>query len=179
MGNKPQSKTVTSYKKYNAAKYALTAGAFVCPLVPASVVTAINWEEWFAKSSSSLPFGFACLLLTVITAIIGVLKSDVVLKKVDIALYFFGGVLILIGLTCIFLASLFTEMGWLWIYTASGVLGSGVCVTVNNKVIKPIIDDYKGLIDEFALDKKSQRKAQRLERARREAEAEAKQQATE
>jgi hypothetical protein len=179
MEKKPKSKTVSSYKKFKAIEYGLNAGAFICPLAPASIITAINWEEWFAKSSTSLPFGFACLLLTVIVAVVGVLKSDTVLKKADIALYFFGVILCLIGITSLFLASLFTQMGWLWIFTAMGVIGSGTCVTVKEKAVLPIINEYQGLISEFGLDKKSRRMAERSERARKEAEAEANRQATE
>ena len=120
MEKKKKGKTLTTYHKYKALKVGLDVSTFVLPIVPATVVTAVNWEEWFSKSSASLPFGFACLLLTVIAAIIGVLKSDVVFKKADIALYFIAGLFALIGLTSMFLASLFNESGYLWLYTASG-----------------------------------------------------------
>lgn len=179
MGKKPKSKTVSTYQKWVAGKYGLYAGTFACPTIPATIVTLINWEEWFGKSNISLPFGFACLLVTVIVAVLGVLKSDTVFKKADIALYYLSGMFMCIGLTCLFLASLFSQMGYLWLYTASGLLGSGVCITVEKKVFEPRIAEYKGLIDEFTLDNKARRKKARMERARAEAEAEASRQATE
>lgn len=179
MEKKPKSTTLTTYKKYKALKYGLFAGTFICPVIPATVLTAINWQEWFNKTSVSLPFGFACLLVTVITAIVGVLKSDTVFKKADIALFYLAGIFVLIGLTCMFLASLFSQMGYLWLYTSSGLLGGGVCATVEKKVVEPLIGEYAELISEFALDKKSKRKQERMEKARKEAEAEANYQATE
>ena len=170
---KPKSKTVSTYKKLKAGKIALNVGTFLAPIVPATVVTIINWEEWFQKSSSSLPFGFASILITVVIAILGVLKSDTVFKKADIALYFLACLFACIGITCMFLASLFEQMGLMWVYTSAGLLGSGVCVTVNKKVIEPQIDFYKGLIADNCLDNKSKRKQERIERAQQEARREA------
>lgn len=169
MAKKQKSKTVSTYKKYKAAKYALFGGVVACPTVPATIVTLINWEEWFNKSSISLPFGFSMLLVTVIVAIVGVLNSDTVFKKADVALYYLAGIFMCIGLTCMFLASLFSQMGYLWLYTASGLLGSGVCSTAEKKVIQPKIDFYRKLIDENGLDRRSRRMQESIQIAKEEA----------
>lgn len=171
---KPKSKTLSAYRGYQIARASLYGGIFALPLAPATIITLINWEEWFVDSNKTLPFGFASLLLTVIVAIVGVLNSGTVFKKVDIALYFLAGLLMCIGITCMFLASLFTQMGYMWLYTGAGILGSGICYTVEDKIIKPQITFYKGLIESNSLDNKTKRKLDRIERARREAEREAK-----
>lgn len=177
MTKKPKYKTVQMYHRWNAGKWALLSGTFACPILPATIVTLINWEEWFNKSSISLPFGFATLLLTVVLAILGVLKSDVVFKKADIALFCLSGFFMCIGLTCLFLASLFSQMGYMWLYVGSGLLGSGTCVVVEKKVFEPNIELYKKLIAENCLDAKSKRKAKKEEQARKDAEEDAKRQA--
>lgn len=177
MRKKPKLKTIQMYRRWNSGKWALLSGTFACPLVPATIITLINWEEWFNKSSISLPFGFATLLLTVVLAIVGVLKSETVFKKVDIALFCLAGFFMCIGLTCLFLASLFSQMGYMWLYVGAGLLGSGTCVVVEKKVFEPNIKFYKNLIDENCLDTKSKRRAKKEEQARKDAEEDAKRQA--
>ena len=143
MTKKPKHKTVQMYHRWNTGKWVLLGGIFACPLVPVIIVTLINWEEWFNKCSISLPFGFATFLLTVVLAILSVLKSNVVFKKADIALFCLSGFFMCIGLTCLFLASLFSQMGYMWFYVGGGLLGSGMCVAVEKKVFEPNIKFYK------------------------------------
>lgn len=172
MAEKKKSKTVSSYRKWKTAKVCLFAGAITCPIVPASIVTMINWEEWFQKSSHSLPFGFAFLLLTVVFAVVGIINSGTIFKKADVALFFLGGLFMCIGITSLFLAKLFEQMGFMWLYTGGGIIGSGLCVVSENKFVEPNIELYSGLVDEFILSKKAKRKQARIARARAEAEAE-------
>lgn len=177
MNKKPKLKTVQMYHRWNAGKWALLSGTIACPIVPATIVTLINWEEWFDKASASLPFGFASLILTVILAIVGVLKSGAIFKKIDVAIFCLAGFFMCIGFTCLFLASLFTQMGFMWLYVGAGLLGSGVCVVVERHIVEPNIKLYKGLIEENCLDEKSKRKKKREEQARKDAELDAQRQA--
>ena len=165
------------YNRWRVGKYALLAGTFVVPTLPATITTLINWEEWFNKSSASLPFGFATMIMTVIIAVVCVLKSDVVFKKADIALYYLSGLFMCIGFTCMFLASLFTQMGLMWCYIGAGLLGSGVCATVEKKVVEPNVEMYAQLIKENCLDAKSKKQKKKEEQARKDAEEDAKRQA--
>lgn len=177
MNKKPKLKTVQMYQRWRNGKYALLAGAVASPLLPATIVTIINWEEWFQKSSISLPFGFASLILTVIVAILGMLKSEVIFKKADIALFFLAGLFMCVGLTCLFLASLFTQMGWMWMYVGGGLLASATEVVVERRVIEPNVQFYKALIEENCLDEKSKRRKKKEEQARKDAELDAQRQA--
>lgn len=179
MERKPKPKTIQMRDRWRAGKVALMAGTFVAPVTPATIVTIINWEEWFSKSSISLPFGFASLLVTVILAIVGVLKSDKVFKKADVALFVLAGFFACIGLVNLFLASLFSQIGYMWLYTSSGLLASGACVLTEEKVVEPNLQLYNKLIEENCLDAKSKRRKAKEEQARKDAEEDAQRQATE
>ena len=177
MERKPKPKTVQMRDRWRAGKIALYAGTFVAPITPATIVTIINWEEWFSKSSISLPFGFATLLVTVILAIVGVLNSGKVFKKADIALFVLAGFFACVGLVNLFLASLFAQMGYMWLYTASGLLVSASCLIAEEKVVEPNLKLYNKLIEENCLDAKSKRKKKKEEQAKLDAEEDAKRQA--
>lgn len=179
MAKKPKLKTVQMYHRWNAGKYALFTGTFACPVIPASIVTAVNWDEWFGQASYSLPFGFSCALVAVIVAILGVLGSDTVIKKKDIMLVWIATLLALIGASCLFLANLLLQMGWMWIYTGGGLLGSAICVSVEKNVVEPNVKMYKDLIAKNCLDAKSKRQRKREEQARKDAEEDAMRQAVE
>ena len=171
---KKKLKTIQERNKYRAIKAGMFAGVFASPLVPATVIIGVNWDEWFNKAGASLPFGFACLLLTVITAIVGILKSDIIFKKVDVALYSLAGFFLLIGITNLFLATLFATLGKMWIFVGTGLLGSGVFYTVEQKVVEPNLKFYNKLIEENCLDVKSKRQKAKEEQAKKDAEEDAK-----
>ena len=156
MVKKPKIKTIQMYKKWRNGKYALYAGAVASPLVPATIVTLINWEEWFDTASYSLPYGFASLILTVVIAIVGILNSETIFKKADVALFCLAGLFMCVGLTCLFLASLLSQMGFMWLYVGAGLLASGACVEVENRVFEPKIALYKEVIKENNLTKRTQ-----------------------
>lgn len=184
MKKENKSQTLLKYEKYKRGKYYLYGGTFLCPVIPTVIVTGINWDEWFNKSGSSLPLGFATMLLTVILAIIGILKSGTIFKKTDIALYFLSGLFLCVGITNLFLSSLFSQVGYLWLYTGAGLFGSACCILAEKKLVEPKIEEYKKLVEDNGLDLKSREKAERKklaeEEARKLAEEEAsKQQPTE
>lgn len=168
---KPKLKTIQMRDRWRAGKWALNAGVFACPLIPASVILGINWDEWFNKAGVSLPFGFASLLVTVVGTILAILNSDTVFKKGDIALFVIGALLALVGVTDLFLASLLTTMGYMWLIAGGGLVGSATCYKVEKKVIEPNLQMYQSLIEQNCLDAKSRRQAKREEQARKDAEA--------
>lgn len=179
MAKKPKLKTIQMRDRWRAGKVGLYAGVVASPLVPSAVVLGINWDEWFNEAGISLPFGFACLILAVVSAIVAILKSDVILKKVDIALYIIGGIFLLIGIADLFMASLFATMGKMWIIAGGGLLGSATFNIVEKKVVEPNLAFYNKLIEENCLDAKSKRKKAKEEQARKDAEEDAKRQAVE
>ena len=169
MAKKQKSKTLSTYRKFKATDIGLKVGVFVAPIIPAVVVTGVNWEKWWGEANVSLPFGFACLLLTIASTVLGIMKSDTIIKKKDIGLFYLTFVFILIGVTCIFLASLFSQIGYMFLYTAAGLGTSAVEFVVDERIIQPRRDFYKKLVEDNALDPKSRRKLEKQRRAEEEA----------
>ena len=176
---KIKSKTVSTYKKWNAAKWGLFAGQFAAPVVPAAVMTAVNWEEWFAKSGHSLPLGFASLLVTVILAVVGLWKKNEIVEKSVSIVFYLSLLFFMIGVTCCFLASLFSQVGYMFMATGGGLLASGICDQVNKSIVNERVNEYRKLIDDNNLDYKAKHRQERIDRARREAEEEARKRAIE
>lgn len=176
---KPKLTTVDHYKRWNTAKWSLYASMWALPLAPATAMTIINWDEWFAKSGLSLPFGFATLLASTLLSIIGIWKKDEIVNKTVSVVYYLALVFTGFGVSFLFLASLYQMIGYMMLATAGGLLASGTVDQINKSLVKPNVAFYKKLIEENCLDEKSKRKKQREEQARREAEEDAQRQATE
>ena len=176
---KVKSKTISTYKKWNAARWGLFAGQFAAPLMPAAIMTAVNWEEWFAKSGTSLPLGFASLLVTVILAVLGLWKKNEIIEKTVSIVFYLALLFFMIGVTACFLASLFSNVGYMFMATGGGLLASGICDQVNKSAVNEKVKEYRQLIDDNNLDDKAKRRQERKDRARREAEEEARKRAIE
>ena len=73
---KIKSKTVQKRNALRATNVAMIGAKFAMPAVPATVLTIINWDEWFAQTNGGLPVGFATLLISTIIAVIGIMKRD-------------------------------------------------------------------------------------------------------
>lgn len=170
MSKQPKLKTVQEYKKWNGAKWGLYAGMWASPVIPASIMTAINWDEWFAKSGVSLPFGFSMLLVSTLLAIVLIWKKDDIMNKAISAVFYLALLFACLGGTMLFLASLYTQVGYMFLLTAGGLVVSGVSDQINKTLVKPNVDYYKELIANNQLDAKSKRRAEREEQARRDAE---------
>lgn len=179
MANKPKYKTIQEYKKWNRAKWGLYAGMWASPLVPAGTMTIINWDEWFAKSGVSLPFGFASLLVTTILSIVLIWKKDEIVNKAVSCIFYIAVLFVFFGATFLFLASLYQMVGYMFLATAGGLVASGVSDQVNKSLVKPNLEFYQKLIAENHLDAKSKRQLKREEQARKDAEEDAKRQAVE
>jgi hypothetical protein len=78
---KIKSKTVQKRNALRATNVAMIGAKFVMPVVPATVMTIINWDEWFDKTNGGLPAGFITLLIATIIAVVGIMKRDDLAKK--------------------------------------------------------------------------------------------------
>ena len=165
---KPQ--TLKSYQKWNTAKWCLYGGMFAAPFIPATAMTIINWDEWFAQTGVSLPLGFASLLVSTILSIIGIWKKDDIADKTVSAVYYLALIFVCFGATFLFLASLFSQVGYMFLATAGGLVASGTADQVNKSLVKPRVEEYKKLINENLLDEKAKKKALRAEQAKKDAE---------
>lgn len=178
--NKQKSKTVSTYHKWQATKVGLYVGKYLAPCVPATVITAVNWDEWFVKSGASLPFGFATLLISVIVTILAITKGDDLVSKNVSKIYYIAGVMAVWSISFMFLANILQQMGQMLLWTIAGIVTAGTCDQVNMSLVNSRINEYKTLIEENCLNSSARKRAERKARAEAEAKAEAEaQQATE
>lgn len=181
---KREKTTLQYYKSWKATKYALYGTKWVAPVVPAVVITGINWEEWFTNQGASLPSGLAMLLVSILTTILAMSKKDEIVEKKVSYMFYLAGILAIWGVAFMLLASIMDQMGMMLIYTCLGIIGGGVADQVNKGLVNDRLLEYKQLIDENCLDKKAIAKQERKEKAKRERQEKAKleaekQQATE
>ncbi len=177
MAKKKKSQTISAYHKWTIARWSLYASMYLLPLIPASVVAAIHWEEWFVNCGSSLPFGFISLLLSVCMTIIGISKRDEIFNKNISGLFYFSLVFATLGLSFKFLSNICNQMGDMFLLTTLGILSGATCDQVNKSLVIPRTLEYKKLIEENCLDQKSKKRRERQERAEKEAKEEAERQA--
>lgn len=167
---KKEKTTLQTRNFYKRWKYGLYAGTVAAPLIPATIHTSVMWNEWFAKTGGiSLPFGFITLIMTVVASVIAILNSDTIIKKGTIALLCMGVIFCFVGITNLFLAKLFEMVGYLWIEAGSGLILSFTSYKIEQKVIEPRLAFYNQLVEDNALDKKSEKKKKAREFAEKEA----------
>lgn len=169
---KQVSPTIKSYNNWNAAKWGLYAGMWSAPFIPATVMTIINWDEWFAQTGVSLPLGFVSLLVSTLFSIILIWKKDDITNKAISAVYYLAIIFVFFGASLLFLANLFSQVGYMFLATAGGLMASGTADQINKSVVKPNVEYYKNVISKNYLDKKSKRLAAIEEQAQKDAEAE-------
>ena len=180
MAKKEVSPTVKAYKKWKVAAVGLTIGTFASPLLPATLMTAINWDEWFAKSGVSLPFGFSALVVSTVLSIVGIWKKDSLVNKTVSAVFYLSIVFMFFGVAFLFLANLMSQVGYMFLATAGGLAVGASADQVNRSLARPMVKEYRKLIDRNALDPNAKKKAERKKQAREDAENEEKErQATE
>lgn len=180
MAKKEVSPTVKAYKKWKTARAGLYAATFSSPLLPATVMTIVNWDEWFAKSGVSLPLGFASLLVSTVLSIIGIWKKDDLTNKAVSAVYYLALVFVGFAASFLFLANLMAQVGYMFLATAGGLIAGASADQVNKSLVKPRIKEYRELIDANGLDTRAKKKIERKQQAKLEAEREEKErQATE
>lgn len=170
-----KSKT-TAEKKYLTAKagsISLKCGVFLCPIIPGVVITCVNAGEWFASKPYSIGLGFASLIITILVSILMVYKKSEIFKTIS-KLWGAVIVLVLLGVTFLFLAEIADNLGMMFLATACGVCGSSVCNEVDKRIIMPKVEYQKEIINAVGLDRKAnalaKKKANDIARAKEEAE---------
>lgn len=171
---KAKSKTLSTYRKLQGADISMSIGKYALATVPAVVMTAVNWDEWFTNAGASLPAGFSMLIVSTVLAIIGISKRDDIVKKNVSGLFYVGLVFLCFAISFKFLSNICNQMGDLFLLTSLGIFGGAVDDQVNKTVVKPAKEEYKKLVEDNLLDPRSKKRDERRKRAKAEAEAEAK-----
>lgn len=172
---KAKSKTLAKYRWLQAADASAYVGKYAMAVVPATVMTAVNWEAWFANAGASLPAGFSMLILSTVLSIIGISRKDEIVKKNVSGLFYVGLVFFCFAMSFKFLSNVFNQMGDMLMYTALGVFGGAAADQADKSLVKPMKAEYKELVEANALDGRTKRRNERKRLAREEAEREAKQ----
>lgn len=166
--------TLQNYNSYKRLHRVMFYGKFALPIIPAIIVTGVNWDEWFTKQGVSMPFGIATMLIAILMAIYSYSKSENTANGNKVSPFFFIGIILSI-LACSFmlLASILNQMGLMFIYVVAGVFGAGAVDQVDKTLIKERVSEYKELVETNELDnrirKKNKAKQERKDKAIKEA----------
>lgn len=161
-------------KRWKGAKIAAHGGTYLCPFLPATILTIVNANEWFAAKSWSVSLGFITLIISLLTCLIGIMKKDKLFKKNVSAIFPFAIALLCFGISFMFLGSIAENLGLMFIFIACGCVASGICHQVEIKVIDRKVLWYESILSEAGLNEKQlkteRKKQMAIELARKEAE---------
>lgn len=172
---KKERTTLQTYKALKRGQIGMEVGKYAMPLIPASIITGVNWDNWFANCGASLPFGFTSLIFAVVLAILGISKKDNLVKEKLSGLVYLALTFACFGLAFKFLSNVMNQMGDVFLWTALAICGSFGVDQVDKTVMTKNINFYKELVDKNELDprarKKKAKEAKLAEKAQKEAEA--------
>ena len=170
--------TLQHLRRWKAANTAIRAGMYLCPVVPTGIVMGLNWQEWFCKDASqgwSIGIGFSMLLVAFLSAIVGMVKKDDVLRQKLGGFLYLAVLFAVIGVSLKLLSNILGELGNYFLYIAASLLGSVGCSTLSDKWSGEWVKFYSGIAEENGLTSPAaKRKAAKEQAAREAAERESK-----
>lgn len=182
--SKEKKKMSTLHKRnwLKVGKFSLKGGAYAAPLVPVGIEVGINWNEWFVQSKSGIHVasGFIMLIISTLLTYFSIAKKKNLLKEVS-AFWNVAIIVICWAISLLFLSSILSDLGFMLLYIGFGLIASATMDEVEERVIEPKYEFYRGLVTEYKLDKrevrKEQKKQEKIDQAKVEAELEARKQA--
>lgn len=156
--NKEPKTTVQKLNFWKNWQLGLTLGQFGAPMVPFGIILGLNWNDWVGDSASkgtSLGLGFGMLVVAFIAAAIGIWKKDEIISSKLSGIFYIAIVLGIVGFSFVLLAEVFNSLGWMFVYIAIGVLGSGGVAQVNKSYVSKRVEHFAELVKKNGLDKKS------------------------
>lgn len=176
---KGQYETIKTLRKYKRIKYGMKAGTYVSCLIPFGAILGTHWNEWFAaqdESGISIGVGFGMLLVATISTIVCIMKRDEEFMKKFSPLLYVSVLCAMWAVSFMFLSSIMTEAGTMFLYTAIGIASGGVIDQVDRvfvderyKILVKVAED-NGLTNKGAFIKQVMKQAKEdAERKQREA----------
>lgn len=176
---KRQYETIKTLRKYKRIKYGMKAGTYVSCLIPFGAILGTHWNEWFAaqdESGISIGVGFGMLLVATISTIVCIMKRDEEFMKKFSPLLYVSVLCAMWAVSFMFLSSIMTEAGTMFLYTAIGIASGGVIDQVDRvfvderyKILVKVAED-NGLTNKGAFIKQVMKQAKEdAERKQREA----------
>jgi hypothetical protein len=167
-------KTQKLHRNWKTASIVSKIGVYTCPFIPASIITAINAEEWFSENPWSIGIGFASLLISVLSSILAVASKDKLLKNKISVLYGLAGLFACFGISFMFLASISQNFGQMFLFTSFGLVGSATCNQLDEKLFSLKEKWYKEILNKAGIDKQDKvlerKKIEAINKAIKEAE---------
>ncbi len=164
--------TLQHLRRWKAANAALRAGMYVAPAVPTGIIMGINWEEWFTQNASrgwSIGVGFAMLLVAFVSALLGMVKKDEVLKEKVGGFLYLAVLFAVIGFALVMLASILEQLGWYFVWVAVSLVGSTGLQSASDKWSGKWVEFYAKVADDNGLTKESAKRMEARRQAAREA----------
>ena len=166
--------TLQEYKKYKKLDTTLRVSKYVLPTIPVIVVGGVNWQEWFVKQGTSLPFGLATMLIAILSSLFAYSKSKNEKEQKVSPFFYIGAILAMFGISFLLLSNILREMGLMFMFAVLGIIGGGVMDQVDTDFVKERKNEYKELVDTNELDSRIRKKNEAKEQRKLKAEQERK-----
>lgn len=179
---KGQYETIKTLNKYKRMRYGLKAGTYGACLVPSAIILGVNWNQWFTVSegeSVSIGVGFGMLMVSTISTIVCIMKKDEEFMKKFSPLLYVAVLCALWAVSFMFLASVMSEAGKMFMYIAIGIASGGVIDQTNKTVVEEKYQIMVKVADENGLTKKGDFMKKALKQAKLDAEEKEKREAVE
>lgn len=166
MTKKPKikSKTVRQRTALKVTNVSMIGAKYAMPFIPATIMTIINWDEWFAQTNGGLPLGFLTLVVATIISIIGIMKKDALVQKNVSPLFVFALALFCVAASFLWLSNVMYQAGMMFLWTACAVVAAAVDDQVQQSVVVPAIKELDEDIKEGGLDRKTNKREQRRQK---------------
>ena len=161
---KIKSKTVRNKNILKVTNTTMWGAKFAMPFVPATVMTIINWDEWFANTHGNLPMGFILLLVGSLIAVIGIWKKDKLMESKVSPLFVFALALVCVAGSFLLLSNILYQTGMMFMYCAAGVVAAAIDDQVQQSVVAPALKEIEEDIKEGGLDKKTNKREARRQK---------------
>ena len=160
-----KSKTVRNKNILKVVSGSMWGAKFALPFIPATIMTIINWDEWFANTHGSLPAGFLLMVVGTLVSIVGIWKKDKFMEKHISPLFVLVIGLVLVAASFLLLANILYQAGMMFLYCAAGALAAAIDDQVQMSVVSPRLVEMEEDIKEGGLDRKTnKREARRKKR---------------
>ena len=174
MKKEKKTSTIKKYKSLKGTKACLYLSTYTMPLIPASIMAGVNWDTWLEQCSNkgSLGLGFGSLLVSILITLLGVVKRDKIAQSVISPFFTYAGIMALWGVSLVFLSDIAYNFGVMLLFSCLGLIGSATADQVNKNYVSKEIAFYEELIKENGLGKVENKKREKREQAKRDAEIE-------
>ena len=158
MNRKPKTKAERKLRTWKTTKALLHIGTYLSPFVPASILTAVNVDEWFATNAVSVSTGFVTLALAVVMGIFAISKKDNLLKTHVSPIIYIAIFFVVLGVSFKFLESISGELGNMFILIAVGLVGSFASSQVEQTIATEKTEYWKSIVVDAGIDRKASEK---------------------